>query len=72
MPRGSKLGERRGGRQRGTPNRRTVLADRILAIASARPTTSGLTTRPGIREQNRPSAASIARFSGYWTSVYGG
>ncbi len=40
MPRGSKIGERRGGRQRGTPNRRTVLADRILAIASERPTTS--------------------------------
>ncbi len=40
MPRGSKIGERRGGRQRGTPNRRSVLADRILAIASARPTTS--------------------------------
>ena len=40
MPRGSKIGERRGGRQRGTPNRRTVLAERILAIASERPTTS--------------------------------
>lgn len=33
MPRGSKIGERRGGRERGTPNRRTVLADRILDIA---------------------------------------
>src|SRR5271166_5831025 len=40
MPRGSKIGERRGGRQRGMPNRRTVLADRILAIASEHPTTS--------------------------------
>jgi hypothetical protein len=40
MPRGSKIGERRGGRQRGAPNRRTVLAERILAIASERPTTS--------------------------------
>ena len=40
MPRGSKIGERRGGRQRGTPNRRTVLADRILAIASEHPTTA--------------------------------
>jgi len=38
MPRGSKIGERRGGRQRGTPNRRTILADRILAIASEHPT----------------------------------
>ena len=40
MPRGSNIGERRGGRQRGTPNRRTVLADRVLAIGSERPTTS--------------------------------
>ena len=34
MPRGSKPGERRGGRQRATPNKRTVLRDRILAVAS--------------------------------------
>ena len=34
MSRGSKIGERRGGRDRGTPNRRTLLVDRILAIAS--------------------------------------
>jgi hypothetical protein len=40
MPRGSKIGERRGGRQRGTPNRRTVLAGRILAITPESPTTS--------------------------------
>jgi hypothetical protein len=40
MPRGSKIGERRGGRQRGTPNRRTVLVDRILALTSERPTMS--------------------------------
>jgi hypothetical protein len=38
MPRGSKPGERRGGRQRATPNRRTVLRDRILAVAPAKPT----------------------------------
>jgi hypothetical protein len=31
MPRGSRPGERRGGRQRATPNRRTVLTNRILA-----------------------------------------
>jgi hypothetical protein len=37
MPRGSKPGERRGGRQRATPNRRTVLTDRILAAAAANP-----------------------------------
>jgi len=40
MPRGSEQGERRGGRQRATPNKRTVLADRILAVASANPTAS--------------------------------
>ena len=40
MPRGSDKGERRGGRQRATPNKRTVLADRILAVASANPTAS--------------------------------
>jgi len=38
MPRGSKPGERRGGRKRATPNKRTVLRDRILAVASAKPT----------------------------------
>ena len=38
MPRGSKPGERRGGRQRATPNKRTVLRERLLVIASANPT----------------------------------
>jgi hypothetical protein len=37
MPRGSKPGERRGGRQRATPNRRTVLTNRIMAAAAASP-----------------------------------
>lgn len=37
MPRGSKPGERRGGRQRATPNKRTVLTDRILAVAPEHP-----------------------------------
>src|SRR5262245_11152476 len=32
--RGSKPGERRGGRQRATPNRRTLLTNRILAAAA--------------------------------------
>jgi hypothetical protein len=40
MPRGSRPRERRGGRQRGTPNRRTVLAERILVVAAERPTAS--------------------------------
>ena len=34
MSRGSKIGERRGGRDRGTPDGRTLFVDRILAIAS--------------------------------------
>jgi len=38
MPRGSKPGERRGGRQRAMPNKRTVVRERLLAIASANPT----------------------------------
>ena len=37
MPRGSKPGERRGGRRRATPNKRTVLTDRILVVASCNP-----------------------------------
>jgi hypothetical protein len=40
MLRGSKPGERRGGRKRDTPNRRTVLTDRILAIGEDHPTAS--------------------------------
>jgi hypothetical protein len=37
MPRGSKPGTKRGGRKRGTPNRTTILADRILVAAAAHP-----------------------------------
>jgi hypothetical protein len=37
MPRGSKPGTKRGGRKQGTPNRRTILADRILVAAAAHP-----------------------------------
>jgi hypothetical protein len=40
MLRGSRPGERRGGRKRGTPNRRTILRDRILAIGLEHPTAS--------------------------------
>jgi hypothetical protein len=40
MTRGSKPDERRGGRQRATPNKRTVLTDRILATASSNPIAS--------------------------------
>ena len=35
MPRGSKPGERRGGRQRGTPNKKTALKNAALAAAAA-------------------------------------
>src|SRR5579863_4316392 len=38
MLRGSKPGERRGGRKRGTPNRRMILTDRILSIGLDCPT----------------------------------
>ena len=37
MPRGSKPGTKRGGRKRGTPNRRTILADKIFVAAAAHP-----------------------------------
>ncbi len=40
MSRGSRPGERYSGRQRGTPNGKTVLAGRILAVASLNPTAS--------------------------------
>ena len=40
MPRGSKPGERRGGRQRTTPNKRTILTDRIVAAVSEHPSAS--------------------------------
>jgi hypothetical protein len=40
MLRGSKPGERRGGRKQGTPNRRTILRDKILAIGLAHPAAS--------------------------------
>ena len=40
MLRGSGPGERRGGRKRGTPNRRTILRDRILSIGLDHPAAS--------------------------------
>jgi hypothetical protein len=42
MPRGSKPGERRGGRQRGTPNKKTALMNAALAAAAANPAISPL------------------------------
>jgi hypothetical protein len=40
MLRGSRPGERRGGRKQGTPNQRTILRDRILSIGLDHPTAS--------------------------------
>src|SRR5215467_4645099 len=34
MPRGSRPGERRGGRQRGTPNKKTLLKNAVFLAAS--------------------------------------
>ena len=48
MPRGSKPGERRGGRQRGTPNKKTVLRNAALAAAAAKPEISPLEFLLGI------------------------
>ena len=60
MPRGSKPGERRGGRQRATPNKRTVLTDRILAVASANPTAS-CDAIVAILAKDQALAADVAR-----------
>ena len=48
MSRGSKPGERRGGRQRGTPNKKTVLRNAALAAAAANPELSPLEFLLGI------------------------
>jgi hypothetical protein len=42
MPRGSKPGERRGGRQRGTPNKKTLLKNAVFCAAAADPNRSPL------------------------------
>jgi hypothetical protein len=42
MPRGSKPGERRGGRQPGTPNRKTALITTAFASATSNPELSPL------------------------------
>jgi len=41
-PRGSKPGERRGGRQKGTPNKKTALANIAITAAAAKPHLSPL------------------------------
>jgi hypothetical protein len=40
MPRGSKPGERRGGRQLGTPNKKTVLRNAAICAAALDPNSS--------------------------------
>ena len=67
MPRGSKPGERRGGRQRGTPNKKTALQNAAIAAAAANPNLSPLdfllnlmrdeTTPPDLRLQIAQTAA---------------
>jgi hypothetical protein len=42
MPRGSKPGERRGGRQRGTPNKKTALRNAAIAATVSNPNVSPL------------------------------
>src|ERR1700726_1555046 len=56
MPRGSKPGERRGGRQRGTPNKKPALRDSALPAAATNPDISPLDYLLGIvRDSNESS-----------------
>ena len=67
MPRGSKPGERRGGRKLGTPNKKTVLRKAAFAAAAANPNSSPIdfllnlmrdkTTPPDLRLQIAQTAA---------------
>ena len=55
MPRGSKPGERRGGRQRGTPNKKTVLRNAAISAAATNPNISPLDFLLGLmRDSNLP------------------
>src|ERR1700730_17754685 len=67
MPRGSKPGERRGGRQRGTPNKKTALRDSALAAAATNPEILPLDYLLGIvRDAN---ASSELRFKAAQTTL---
>jgi hypothetical protein len=59
MPRGSKPGERRGGRQRGTPNKKTALMNAAIDAAAANPAISPLDFLLGIMRD--PNASSELR-----------
>jgi hypothetical protein len=52
MPRGSKPGERRGGRQRGTPNKKTLLKDAVLC-AAAQPNSSPVDFMLGLMRDSK-------------------
>jgi hypothetical protein len=61
MRRGSRPGERRGGRSRGTANRRTLLTDRILAIGSDHPAASQRALlRKLVKDRQLPADTRIA------------
>jgi hypothetical protein len=60
MPRGSKPGERRGGRQRGTPNKATVAKNAALEAACGNPTVTPLQFLLEImRDSNVPTALRV-------------
>ncbi|THD75096.1 MAG: hypothetical protein E7813_01760 [Bradyrhizobium sp.] len=60
MLRGSKPGERRGGRQRGVPNKATVAKAAALKAASADPTTTPLQFLLGVmRDPSAPPALRV-------------
>jgi hypothetical protein len=55
MPRGSRPGERRGGRQRGTPNKKTLLKNAAIAAAAAKGEVSPLDFLIAVmRDSNTP------------------
>jgi len=56
MPRGSRPGERRGGRQRGTPNKKTALRNATITAAAANPNVTPLDFLLGVmRAPNVPA-----------------
>ncbi len=60
MPRGSKPGERRGGRQKGAPNKSTALKKAALSAASADPTTTPLQFLLGVmRDPSAPAGLRV-------------
>jgi hypothetical protein len=66
MPRGSKPGERRGGRQRGTPNKKTALRNAAIAAAASNPDITpldfllGVMKDPNMSSELRIKVAQVA------------